>query len=364
MTDAATLQRTPLHERHLAAGARMVPFAGWQMPVQYSGVIAEHLAVRSSAGIFDVSHMGQLHVAGAGARNDLQRLLSNDIERLDCDGKAQYTLLTNAAGGIDDDLIVYRVQHDQYLLVVNAANVRQDFGRIRDGVGDNTVVEDHSRDYAMLALQGPVALDVLADVLVDVRRLGNFRFETVQHIGRQVLVATTGYTGERGCEILTDATTAVSLWEALSSDARVVPCGLGARDTLRLEACYPLHGSDIDATTTPTAAGLDWACGWHTDFTGRDAIEAERAGGIDRILVAIEITERGIPRAGHTVCFDGAVVGNVTSGTMSPTLGHGIALAYVDVRHSSPGTAVEIDVRGTLRPARIARKPLYERKGT
>ena len=340
----------------------MVPFAGWAMPVQYEGVIAEHRAVRQSAGLFDVSHMGQVFVAGPTAALDLQRLLSNDIGKLVEDGQAQYTLLTNERGGIEDDLIVYRLEVDEFLLVVNASNVAHDLELLRRGVSESTGVEDHSDDWAMLALQGPLALDVLADHVVDVRQLAPFRFVRAEHAGGEVIIATTGYTGERGCELLVRAPQAPALWEVLAADDRVCPTGLGARDTLRLEVCYPLHGNDIDATTSAVSAGLGWVCGWSTDFVGRDALRAERERGATHKLVALQMLERGIPRAGCLLLLEGEQVGHVTSGTMSPTLGIGIALAYVRSDLTSTGTELEVDIRGKRFRARVEEKPLYHKE--
>jgi aminomethyltransferase len=361
MTSNDVLEETPLHARHVAAGARMVPFAGWEMPIQYEGVIAEHKAVRSSAGLFDVSHMGQFFVSGPGAFDDLQRLLSNDLGKLEENGMAQYTLLTNDAGGIEDDLIVYRFAEESYLLVVNAANAEHDLGIIESGVSDHTEVRDVSEDHAMLALQGPRSLHVLAEVCgVDIRALEPFRFVEVEIDGVPVTVATTGYTGERGCEILVAPDRAAWLWDYLLVDGRVSPAGLGARDTLRLEVCYPLHGNDIGSETSAVAAGLGWVCGWDTDFVGVDALQSERASGPAERLVALAAVERGIPRAGCAVTSDGAVVGRVTSGTMSPSLGIGIALAYVRTDLAVPGTPLCIDVRGRELPVEVRSKPLIQ----
>ena len=365
MTDSLSLARTPLYDEHVAGGGRLVPFAGWELPIQYDGVIAEHTAVRTSAGLFDVSHMGQLVLTGPGARDDLQRLLSNDIGRLTEAGRAQYSLLTNERGGIVDDLIVYRRAGDEWLLVVNAGNRAAAIDFLGERVGADTTLSDVSDDWAMLALQGPRALDVLRDVTgIDLTDTRPFRLTEASCDGHVVLAATTGYTGERGCELLVAPADAPGLWRSLIADERVTPAGLGARDTLRLEAGYCLHGSDITTETSAVAAGLDWACAFGTDFTGRETLFSEHTIGSDERLVALQMTGRGIPRAGCLVEVGAGRIGRVTSGTMSPTLGMGIALAYVRSDMSAPGTQVDVDVRGTRYPAVVAKKPLYRREAT
>lgn len=326
----------------------MVPFAGWRMPLQYDGIIAEHMAVRSSAGLFDVSHMGELRVSGADAIARAQTLLSNDLSRIPDIGQAQYSMLLNADGGIEDDLIVYRIAPDELLLVVNAANCEHD-AALLDGIAT-----DESAGWAMLALQGPVALDVLADIAgVDVRDEKPFHFVSAPIADSAVLVAMTGYTGERGCELMLPADGAVALWELLAADPRVTACGLGCRDTLRLEACFPLHGNDIDATRNPIGAGLGFAApaGVH------DSIDRIRDAGPDQKLVPVTVTGRGIPRAGTTIHVDDAQVGIVTSGTMSPVLRHGIALAWIDTAHTAVDTVLELDIRGNRVDAVVAPRP-------
>lgn len=362
MTDTAVAaRRTPLFDAHVAAGARMVPFAGWELPIQYGGAIAEQRAVRTGCGMFDVSHMGQLVVQGPGAAHDLQRLLSNDIEKLSTDGYAQYTLLTNDQGGIEDDLIVYRLEPDRFLLVVNAANTGRDLVWIAGGVGEATMVENVSDDYAMVAVQGPAALETLADLgICDRRGVAPFRVGIVRFGDADMLVATTGYTGELGCELMMPADVAPDVWSRLVE--RVAPCGLAARDILRLEACYPLHGNDIDAQHTAVEAGLGWACGWSSDFIGRDALRFQRERGPEVSLQAIRMVDRGVPRTGYDVYAGGELVGKVTSGGYSPTLETGIALAYIRAEFAEVGTEVSIDIRGKHRVARIADRPLYRRR--
>ncbi len=349
----ATLRSTPLHDIHAAAGAKLVPFAGWEMPLQYKGIIAEHQAVRSGAGLFDVSHMGQLRVQGAEAIAAAQRVLSNDLARIPDVGHAQYTMLLNVDGGIEDDLIAYRIEPDELLLVVNAANREHD-AELLDGIA-----EDVSDGWAMLALQGPAALDVLAELAgVDIREESAFHFVAAPVAHSAVIVATTGYTGERGCELLVPADGAVGLWNLLADDVRVTPCGLGARDTLRLEACYPLHGNDIGPNRDPIGAGLGFAApAGVTDSPAHAAIDRIRDAGPAQKLVPVAVTERGIPRAGCDVLVDGAVVGTITSGTMSPVLRHGIALAWIDTAHAATGTELALDIRGTRVAATVAPRP-------
>lgn len=339
-----TLRRTPLYERHAALGARLVPFAGWEMPVQYSGIGDEHRAVRTGAGVFDVSHMGELRIAGPGAREYLQGRLSNDLDRIDS-GEAQYTLLTNERGGIVDDLIVYRRAPDDFLLVVNASNVEADHAVLSE-------TEDVSGDWALLAVQGPEALERLG-VGID-----PFTFrEDVDVLGVSCLVAGTGYTGERGCEVGCAPEDVARLWDAIV-ERGIVPCGLGARDTLRLEVCYPLHGNDISPKRTPIEAGLGWACALDKDFTGVEILRRQKAEAPAERLVAFVMEDPGIPRTGMRV-EEGGVV---TSGTLSPTLGVGLGLAYVGAARSEPGTEITLDLRGRARRGRIVPKPFYKRK--
>ncbi len=339
-----TLRRTPLYERHAALGARLVPFAGWEMPVQYSSIGDEHRAVRTRAGVFDVSHMGELRIAGDGARDYLQARLSNDLDRIE-GGHAQYTLLTNHDGGIVDDLIAYRRGADDYLLVVNAANVEPDRGALSE-------TEDVSDQWAYLAVQGPEALERLG---VEVEPF-TFR-ENLDVLGVRCLVAGTGYTGEQGCELGCAPDDAVALWDAIL-ERGIEPCGLGARDTLRLEVCYPLHGSDITPERTPIEAGLSWACALDKDFTGVEVLRRQQEVGAEEKLVAFVMEDPGIPRAGMPI----AEGGRVTSGTLSPTLDVGIGLGYVPAALAEVGTEVTIDLRGRPRRARIVRKPFYKRE--
>jgi aminomethyltransferase len=338
-----TLRRTPLYERHAALGARLVPFAGWEMPVQYTSIVAEHRAVRTSAGVFDVSHMGQLALAGDGAHEYLQRRLSNELDRIG-DGDAQYTLLTNDRGGIVDDLIAYRRSENDYLLVVNASNVEVDHAALDDA-------EDVSAEWALLAVQGPAALDRLGTTIEP------FTFREDDVLGVRCLVAGTGYTGERGCELGCAPDDAAELWDAIL-ERGVVPCGLGARDTLRLEVCYPLHGNDISPDRTPIEAGLGWACDLEKEFTGVEVLRRQKKEGTAEKLVAFVMEEKAIPRQGMQV----EQGGEVTSGSLSPMLDVGIGLAYVRADHAEPGTKLSIDVRGRPKAARVVKKPIYKRE--
>ena len=347
----ATLRRTPLFERHVAAGARLVPFSGWEMPVQYEGVIPEHLAVRNDAGAFDVSHMGQLHVEGPAAETFLQSVLSNDVGKLG-DGEAQYTLLTNEHGGIVDDLIAYRMTHGHYLLVVNAGNREPAYEWLKEREIRGTEVRDASDDYALVAVQGPRSLERL-----DLPEAPAFTHGMSDVAGLEVMVCRTGYTGEKGVELLCPAEDGAELWDAVLA-RRVVPCGLGARDTLRLEMCYPLHGNDITPETDAISAGLGWTCALDKEFTGVDALRRVKEQGPERKLVAFVMEERAIPRQGMPI--EGG--GEVTSGTHSPSLDVGIGKAYVPSEHAAPDDDLVVDVRGKSRRARVVEKPIYRKE--
>jgi len=343
-----TLLRTPLHDRHVALGARMVPFAGWEMPVQYEGVIPEHLAVRHDTGVFDVSHMGELEVEGPRATELLQGVLSNDLEKIG-DGGAQYTLLTNERGGIVDDLIAYRLSPFHYLLIVNASNRDADFRWLKDREIPGSDVRDVSDRYALLAVQGPRSIERLG-----LPAARPFTFAEGEIDGVECMVNRTGYTGERGCELLVEADDAEELWDAVTARG-AAPCGLGARDTLRLEACFALHGNDITPETDAISAGLGWVCALDKDFVGTEALRAVKEEGPQRRLTAFVMEERAVPRPGMRI-EEG---GEVTSGTHSPSLDVGIGMGYVASELAAPGGIVTIDVRGRPRRARIVEKPIY-----
>jgi aminomethyltransferase len=349
---AQTLQQTPLHDRHVALGARMVPFAGWEMPVQYEGVIQEHRAVRTDAGVFDVSHMGEIEVEGPRACELLQSLLSNDLDKL-VPGQAQYTLLTNERGGIIDDLIAYRLEPCRYLLIVNASNRDADFRWIKEREVSGSDVRDISDEYGLLAVQGPNAMEKLG-----LAPAPAFTFAEAKVDGTQVMVNRTGYTGEDGCELLCMAEDAGDLWDAVLARG-VTPCGLGARDTLRLEACFPLHGNDISPETDPISAGLGWTCALGKEFTGVDVLRSIKEQGPEQKLVAFVMAEKAIPRQGMAI--EGG--GIVTSGSHSPMLDVGIGLGYVPSVQAAAGTKLTIDVRGKPRAARVVTKPIYKREG-
>jgi glycine cleavage system T protein (aminomethyltransferase) len=348
---AQMLLKTPLHDRHVALGARMVPFAGWEMPVQYEGVIPEHRAVRADCGVFDVSHMGEFEIEGPRATELLQSLLSNDLEKIG-PGEAQYTLLTNDRGGIIDDLIAYRLEPFRYLLIVNAANREVDFGWLKEREIRGSDVRDASDEYALLAVQGPRAIERL-----DLPEAKQFTFAEGTIDGIQCMVNRTGYTGEAGCEILVMAEDAAALWDRVLARG-AVPCGLGARDTLRLEASLPLHGNDITPDTDAISAGLGWCCALEKEFSGAPELRELKARGPERKLVSFVLEEKGVPRQGMAI--EGG--GEVTSGTHSPMLERGIGMGYVPAESAAPGTELVIDVRGKSRRARVVKRPIYKRE--
>jgi aminomethyltransferase len=332
----------------------MVPFAGWEMPVQYEGVIQEHRAVRTDAGVFDVSHMGELEVEGPTARDLLQSMLSNDVDKLE-PGLAQYTLLTNEQGGILDDLILYRLDDHRYLIVANASNADAVFAWLQDHELPGSDVRDVSEEYALLAVQGPKALDKLG---LDHGRA--FTWSMGELDGVEVMINRTGYTGEEGVELACMADDAGRLWDALLA-RRITPCGLGARDTLRLEVCYPLHGNDIGPQWDAISSGLAWACALQTQFTGVERLREIKERGPDRKLVPFRMTEKAIPRQGMPISVSGGA-GEVTSGTLSPMLDVGIGMGYVPAAAGAVGTELVIDVRGKPRRAEVAKKPLYTKE--
>ncbi len=360
---AHDLRVTPLHGAHLAAGAKLVDFAGWEMPLQYSGIREEHIAVRTGVGVFDVSHMGQVLTRGPQGPARLQRLLSNDIRKIP-EGGAQYSLLCNEHGGVLDDLFTYRLADCEFLTITNAANHERDLAWMQQrGDQYDADVIDRQEDFAMLAVQGPAAREL-------VRRLSDGRLPGRLHCcqrsvaGAPALVCGTGYTGEDGVELLLAPEDAERVWQALL-DAGATPVGLGARDTLRLEACFHLYGNDLSEDRDPIGAGLGWCCVEETGFIGSDAISAVRVSGPGQRLIPFVIDGPGIARKGNPVLppptNPDAVGGEVTSGSFSPCLERGIGMAYVSRERARPGTRFEIDVRGTIREAVVARKPLYRK---
>ncbi len=348
---------TPLHERHVAAGARMMPFAGFEMPVQYRGIREEHIAVRRAAGIFDVSHMGEVETRGPDAERFLQRMLSNDIARIPEEG-AQYSVMCREDGGVLDDLFTYRLAGERFLTVTNAANHERDFAWLKEHAGGFDVeISDCAENYAMLAVQGPEARG-LVERFADGPLPPRMRCAERAVAGATMLVCGTGYTGEDGVELLLEPGAAVALWDALV-DAGATPAGLGARDTLRLEVCFHLYGNDLSEDRGPIEAGLGWCCKEETGFIGSEAVAAARSSPPPERLVPFVIEGPGIARGGNPVLGGG----QVTSGTFSPCLERGIGMAYVSAGEAEPDTAIEIDVRGTIRQATVERKPLY-RKGS
>jgi aminomethyltransferase len=351
-----TLRRTPLYDRHVAASARMVPYAGWEMPVQYQGIRDEHVGVRTAAGVFDVSHMGQIECSGAGAGALLQRLISNDVDALPVGG-AQYAVLCREDGGILDDLVTYRLAPDRYLTVTNAANHAGDLAWFVEHAEDFAVeITDALDRYAMMAVQGPQARESVQTV-ADAPLPARWTIATRTLLGRSALVCGTGYTGEDGVEVLCAPEDAGTLWDEFVRRG-ATPAGLGARDTLRLEACLPLYGNDLTEERGPIEAGLGWCCKEDTAFIGSDAVRAVREAGPSERLRPFRLTGPGIPRTGNAIAGGGVV----TSGTLSPCLDVGVGLGYLPADRADVGTALEIDVRGKTREAVVAERPLYSKE--
>ncbi len=359
----STLLRTALFDRHVDAGAKMVEFAGWEMPVQYDGVRSEHMAVRTGVGVFDVSHMGEIETSGAQALELLQRLLSNDVSKILLGsgagegGGAQYSVLCREDGGVLDDLFTYRLDADRYLTVTNASNHERDLAWFQVHAQEfaDVQVADRLDDYAMLAVQGPRARE-LVQAISDAPLPARMTAATRRLAGAQALVCGTGYTGEDGVELLLAPTDAAGLWDEIVRRG-AAPAGLAARDTLRLEACFHLYGNDLSTERGPIEAGLGWCCKEETDFIGADAVRATREAGPAEKLVAFAIDGPGIARQGNPVVGGGVV----TSGTLSPCLGVGIGMAYLPAARAAVGTRLEIDVRGKMRPAVVREKPLYRK---
>lgn len=360
------LKRTPLYQAHISIGARMVEFAGWEMPVQYSGHIPEHTAVREAAGLFDVSHMGEIEIRGADALALVQLISTNDASKLQ-DNQVQYSTMTDETGGVLDDLLVYRLNADYFLLIVNAGTTDSDFEWIKERAGGlNVEVHNTSPAFALLALQGPRAeriLQELSDHMLD--RIPYYWSQRVSVDGVDCRVSRTGYTGEDGFEILCRASDARHLWNRLlvtGSDRGLIPCGLAARNTLRLEAAYRLYGHDMDLTTTPLEAGLGWVVKLAKgNFIGRDALLKQKEEGLKRKLAGFEVLDRAPARDGYPVAIGGQQVGTVTSGSPSPTLRKNIGLAYVPIEYAAIGTELFIVIRGRNVPARVIETPFYKR---
>ena len=372
MTEAAgaPLKKTALHATHTALGARMVPFAGWDMPVEYSGITAEHLAVRTAAGLFDVSHMGQIEIAGKDALAAVQHISSNDASRLQVN-QAHYSGLTTPDGTFVDDLLVYRFAPSHFLLVVNASNIEKDYQWIAahaKEAGDAAIVNSSDR-YALIAVQGPRARQILQSLTgIDLSAIKYYWFANGEIAGVRGTVSRTGYTGEDGFEVFCPPAQAPRVWDALMNAGQgdgLIPCGLGARDTLRLEASMRLYGNDIDDTTTVLDADLNWIVGWKKgDFIGRRALEEQKAAGVRRKIVGFAMIDRAIARHGHVVMRGDEAVGQVTSGTQTPFLKKAIGMAYVPTEMSALGTEFEIDIRGRRARAIVVEMPFYKRPKT
>lgn len=360
------LRRTPLFDAHRALGARIVPFAGFEMPVQYDSALEEHHATRRAAGIFDVSHMGEVFFEGPNALERLQGLVTNDLRRCE-DGQAQYTAMLFDSGGVIDDLIVYRIRADRLLVCVNAANRAKDFAWMKvHGEGPGCTVTDRGDDYAQIAVQGPRAVETVQKLTkTGLSAIGTYRFAQGSAAGAECILARTGYTGEDGFELFLAPERARSVWDALleaGSAAGLRPCGLGARDSLRLEACYRLYGNDMDETTTPLEAGLGWIVKLDKGpFRGRDALVRQKEQGLQKRLVGLRLVDKGIARHDYAVLKDGQKVGRVTSGTLLPTVQIAAGLAYVPTALAAEGTRVEVNIRGRAAAAAVAKTPFYKR---
>jgi len=366
MEQAATLKKTPLNARHRASGARMVNFGGWDMPVEYLGIAAEHMAVRERVGLFDASHMGEIEVAGKDALAAVQRISSNDASKLQ-PGQAQYSGLMTRQGTFVDDLLVYRLGPAHFLLVVNAGNIAKDYAYIAEEIkpAGDAVAVDASPRYALLAVQGPRAAEVLQPLTgVDLASIKYYWFAHGEVAGVRATVSRTGYTGEDGFEVFVPPQSADRVWQAIleaGTPFEIVPCGLGARDTLRLEAGMRLHGNDIDHTTTAVEADLNWIVGWKKDdFLGASVLRYQKANGAPRKMVGFEMVDAGIARHGYPAYVSGER-GIVTSGTQTPYLKKAIGMAYLPASHAAIGSEFDVEIRGRRARARVVPMPFYKR---
>jgi aminomethyltransferase len=365
MSQAAN-KKTPLYDEHMRLGAKMVPFAGWLMPVQYTSIVEEHRAVRNNVGVFDISHMGQFIVEATGARDWLNRMLTNNVDKLDV-GTGQYTFLLNDRGGIIDDLIVYRIEEQKYLLVVNAARADEDFAWLQNHLKEGCSLTSRSADFGAVAIQGPKTVALFHALFgKHIELPARNHTVAVPFDTTSVSVARTGYTGEDGIEVFFAANDAVKFWSALLERGEplgIKPCGLGARDTLRLEMCYPLNGSDLSPERNPIEAGLGFFVDLaKSDFVGRDALVKTKEVGPREKLVPFRMKEKGAPPRPHYAVFrNGERIGEVTSGTLSPSLNWGIGMAYVSSAHAKVGTEIDIEIRAQRFPAAVEKKPLYRK---
>jgi aminomethyltransferase len=363
------MKKTPLNQVHIDAGARMVDFGGWHMPVQYAGLSQEHQAVRTKAGLFDVSHMGEVTVEGKGAELFLNELVTNNVSRLKV-GQAQYTVMCYENGGVVDDLLVYKRGEEKFLLCINAGNIDKDWEWIEKRAKSAADVKVHHASDEFCQMQGPLSEQILAKVTnVPLAPIKYYHFAEAPLLGAPAIISRTGYTGEDGFEIYAPAAQAEIIWKALmevGAPMGLVPCGLGARDTLRTEMKFPLYGHEITAETNPLEAGLGWVVKLDkpADFAGKQALIAAKAKGAKRTLVGLKILDRAIARQGYDVCLGEEKIGTVTSGTPSPSLGYNIAIAYVDPAHQAPGTKLQVQVRDRKFPAEVVPTPFYKRPGT
>lgn len=362
------LKRTPLFEVYKEYGGKTVDFGGWELPVQFSSIKEEHEAVRTKAGLFDVSHMGEIEVKGPDSLDYLQKMMTNDVSKLK-NGGAQYTAMCYETGGTVDDLLIYKLEDEHYLLVVNASNIEKDFDWMQDHLKGNVTIENLSEGMAQLALQGPLAEGVLQKLAKghELSTIGFFKFsEEVDLNGKKALVSRTGYTGEDGFEIYCDSKDAVSLWNEIleaGKEEGVIPCGLGARDTLRFEANLALYGQELSSEISPLEAGIGFAVKLNkeADFIGKEALKQQKENGLPRKLVGIEMIDRGIPRHGYPVFKGDTQIGEVTTGTQSPTLKKNIGLALIDTKETELGNEVEVEIRGKRLKAAVSATPFYKR---
>lgn len=359
------MKNTALTQTHEALGAKMVPFAGYNMPVQYEGVNIEHETVRNAVGVFDVSHMGEFLIEGEHALDLIQKVSSNDASKLTI-GKAQYSCMPNDDGGIVDDLIIYKIKEDTYLLVVNASNIEKDWNWIQSKNDVGAIMRNLSEDYSLLAIQGPKAVEAMQSLTShDLSAIKFYNFEVGDFAGvEHVIISATGYTGSGGFEIYCKNSEVKQIWDKVfeaGADFGIKPIGLAARDTLRLEMGYCLYGNDIDDTTSPIEAGLGWITKFTKDFTNSEALKAQKERGVERKLVAFKLEDRGIPRQGYDIVDgNGNKIGNVTSGTMSPSLGIGIGLGYVPTVFAEVNSKINIQVRKKAIPATVVKLPFYK----
>ncbi|MAR35741.1 MAG: glycine cleavage system protein T [Candidatus Marinimicrobia bacterium] len=355
------MKRTSLYDKHISLNAKMVPFAGYSMPMSYTGIIDEHNAVRNMIGVFDVSHMGEFKISGKGAESFLQLLTINDVKKIST-GQAQYSALCLSNGGIVDDIVLYHFE-EYYMMVVNAANIKDDYNWLLENSNEDVVIENISENLNLIAVQGPKSAVILNDVLdCNLNQLKYYNFIQLIFNGDSLIVSRTGYTGELGFEIYGNSESIVSLWDNIFDykKLKVMPVGLGARDTLRLEMNYSLYGMDISRSINPIEAGLGWITSFNKgDFIGRDALLLEKNENHKR-RISFEMLERAVPRNNYDIIIDGNIVGKVTSGTQSPTLDKGIGIGYIQVDHSAPGTEISIDIRSREKLAVIVPPPFYK----